>query len=128
MFETKGEIYFRSKERLVLNSLLEGSDNSVIALGGGTVCYGDLMQHLNQDQGVITLYLDATIDTLSERLFSQVHTRPLISHITDKKVLTDFIRKHLFERNFYYHQAQHKISVDQKPVQQIVREIVALLF
>jgi shikimate kinase len=57
-----------------------------------------------------------------------VHTRPLISHITDKKVLTDFIRKHLFERNFYYHQAQHKITVDQKPVQQIVREIVALLF
>jgi len=128
LFETKGELYFRSKERLVLNSLLEGSDNSVIALGGGTVCYGDLMQHLKQNQGVITLYLDATIDTLSERLISQVHTRPLISHITDKKVLTDFIRKHLFERNFYYHQAQHKISVDQKPVQQIVREIVALLF
>ena len=128
LFETKGEYYFRTKERLILNSLLDECNNSVIALGGGTPCYGDLMKHLNQNQGVITLYLDAKIDILSERLFSQVHTRPLISHITDKKELTDFISKHLFERNFYYHQSNYKISVDQKSVQEIVREIVALLF
>jgi shikimate kinase len=57
-----------------------------------------------------------------------LQTRPLISHISDKEVLNDFIRKHLFERSFYYQQAHHKIRVDQKPVQQIVEEIVALLF
>lgn len=128
LFETKGEIYFRSKERLVLNSLLEGTDNLVLALGGGTPCYGDLMQKLTQSPGVVTIFLGAEIDTLTNRLFSQMHTRPLISHISDKEVLSDFVRKHLFERNFYYHQAHYKIKVDQKPVQEIVREIVALLF
>ncbi|MDB9827974.1 shikimate kinase [Flavobacteriaceae bacterium] len=128
LFETKGELYFRSKERLVLNTILEGSENVVLALGGGTPCYGDLMQKLTQTSGVITIYLGAEIDTLTNRLYSQLQTRPLISHISDKKVLNDFIRKHLFERSFYYQQAHHKIMVDQKPVQQIVEEIVALLF
>jgi shikimate kinase len=61
-------------------------------------------------------------------LFLQLQTRPLISHISDKEVLRDFIRKHLFERGFYYQQAHYKIAVDQKSVQEIVREIVALLF
>jgi len=128
LFKTKGELYFRSKERLVLDSLLEGSENLVLALGGGTPCYGDLIQKLTHTPGVVTIYLGAEIDTLTNRLFSQMHTRPLISHISDKEVLSDFIRKHLFERNFYYQQAHYKIKVDQKPVQEIVREIVALLF
>jgi shikimate kinase len=128
LFKTKGEIYFREKEALVLHRLLKGSDSVVLALGGGTPCYGDLMQKLTQQEGVVTIYLDAKIETLTNRLFSQMHTRPLISHISDKEVLTDFVRKHLFERNFYYHQAHYKISVDQKSVEEIAQEIVARLF
>ena len=128
LFETKGELYFRSKERLVLDSLLKGTDTLVLALGGGTPCYGDLMRKLTQSPGVVTIYLGAEVDTLTNRLFSQMQSRPLISHISDKEVLNDFVRKHLFERNFYYQQAHYKIKVDQKPVQEIVREIVALLF
>ena len=128
LFENKGELYFRSKEKHVLNSLLDSTQNMVLALGGGTPCYGDVMQKLISTKEVIAIYLGAEIDTLTHRLFSQVQTRPLISHISDKEVLRDFIRKHLFERSLYYHQAHHKIAVDQKPVQEIVREIVALLF
>mgnify|MGYP001104490755 FL=1 len=128
LFENKGELYFRSKEGLVLNSLLKGSENVVLALGGGTPCYGDVMQKLTHTQDVLTIYLNTKIDTLTNRLFLQLQTRPLISHISDKEVLRDFIRKHLFERGFYYQQAHYKIAVDQKSVQEIVREIVALLF
>ena len=128
LFETKGELYFRSKEKAVLNSLLDSTQDMVLALGGGTPCYGDVMQKLTSTKEVITIYLGAEIDTLTHRLFSQLQTRPLISHISDKEVLRDFIRKHLFERSFYYHQAHYKIAVDQKPVQEIAREIVALLF
>ena len=128
LFENKGELYFRSKEGLVLNSLLKGSENVVLALGGGTPCYGDVMQKLTHTQDVLTIYLNTKIDTLTNRLFLQLQTRPLISHISDKEVLRDFIRKHLFERGFYYQQAHYKIAVDQKSVQEIVREIMALLF
>ena len=128
LFENKGELYFRSKEGLVLNSLIKGSENVVLALGGGTPCYGDVMQKLTHTQDVLTIYLNTKIDTLTNRLFLQLQTRPLISHISDKEVLRDFIRKHLFERGFYYQQAHYKIAVDQKSVQEIVREIVALLF
>ena len=91
LFETKGELYFRSKEGLVLNSLLKGSENVVLALGGGTPCYGDVMQKLTHTQDVLTIYLGSTkIDTLTNRLFLQLQTRPLISHISDKEVLTRF--------------------------------------
>ena len=128
LFENKGELYFRSKEKHVLNSLLDSTQDMVLALGGGTPCYGDLMRKLTQSPGVVTIYLGAEVDTLTNRLFPQMQTRPLISHISDKEVLNDFVRKHLFERNFYYQQAHYKIKVDQKPVQEIVREIVALLF
>jgi shikimate kinase len=128
LFENKGELYFRSKEGLVLNSILKDSEDVVLALGGGTPCYGNVMQKLTHTQDVLTIYLNTEIDTLTNRLFLQLQTRPLISHISDKEVLRDFIRKHLFERGFYYHQAHYKIAVDKKSVQEIVREIVALLF
>jgi shikimate kinase len=128
LFENNGELYFRSKEGLVLNSILKDSEDVVLALGGGTPCYGNVMQKLTHTQDVLTIYLNTEIDTLTNRLFLQLQTRPLISHISDKEVLRDFIHKHLFERGFYYQQAHYKIAVDQKSVQEIVREIVALLF
>ena len=50
LFETKGELYFRSKEKAVLNSLLDSPQDVVLALGGGTPCYGDVMQKLTNTQ------------------------------------------------------------------------------
>ena len=41
--------------------------------------------------------------------------------------LKDFINKHLFDRNFYYHQATKIVTVDDKSVEQIADEIKALL-
>ncbi|MFT4942378.1 MAG: shikimate kinase [Patiriisocius sp.] len=128
LFETKGEIYFRTKEHALLTSLLEKKQDTVLALGGGTPCYSGIMQQLIDTPDVISIYLSATLETLTTRLFLEKETRPLISHISEKDMLNDFLRKHLFERSFYYNQAKHKIAVDEKSLEEIVAALVTSLF
>ncbi|MDD3723627.1 MAG: shikimate kinase, partial [Lutibacter sp.] len=41
IFETKGEIYFRKIEGIYLQELLNSKESTVISLGGGTPCYGN---------------------------------------------------------------------------------------
>jgi shikimate kinase len=128
LFKTKGEIYFRSKEHALLTSLLEKKQDAVLALGGGTPCYSGIMRQLKDTPDVVSIYLSATSETLTTRLFLEKETRPLISHISEKDMLNDFLRKHLFERSFYYNQAKHKIAVDEKSIHEIVAAVVTSLF
>lgn len=128
LFKDKGEIYFRKKEQSTLNNLIAKPGNYIIATGGGTPCYGNMMQRLLEDKNVKTVYLKASIATLTKRLYKEKDSRPLISHLKTEELLNDFIRKHLFERNFYYLQAKHTITVDDKRIPTITEEIVATLF
>ena len=128
IFQSKGEIYFRKREREVLENLLSQEDNIILSLGGGTPCLGDTMEMLVANPDVNTIYLKASNEVLTNRLFVNKEERPLISHIPTKSDLNDFVRKHLFERNFYYNQASQKISIDDKDEKSIVAEIVAKLY
>ncbi len=127
IFKSKGEIFFRKTEYEVLLKLLEAKDNYVLALGGGTPCYGNVMQEVKNRKDVVTIFLHVPIAALTERLFPERNKRPLISHLETKEVLNDFIRKHIFERTFYYNQATRKVQAD-AAVDTIVSEIVLPLF
>lgn len=125
-FKQKGEIFFRKHENLHLNKLLD-LDNYVVALGGGTPCYGDNMSRLTDAKNAKVIYLKASVDTLTDRLYKEKTNRPLISHLENKDVLNDFIRKHLFERNYYYNQAHAVINIDQLTPQEVADKLVELL-
>ena len=125
LFQTKGEIYFRKKENEVLKTFLDKKENFVLSLGGGTPCYFN-NHELLQREGVFSIYLKASVDTLVNRLINEKSKRPLL-HNQDEVSLKDFINKHLFDRNFYYHQATKVVNLDNKSVEQIVNEIEALL-
>ena len=60
------------------------------------------------------------------RLSNEKAERPLIASIPDEE-LPEFIGKHLFERSFYYNQANHVIDCDHKSVEEIAIEIESLL-
>ena len=120
IFKTKGEVYFRKIETQYLNQLLNENLYQLIALGGGTPCFGKNMELLLAEASVF--YLSASIQTLTERLLPEKTKRPLISSLSDKD-LPEFIAKHLFERNTYYRQAQTIINVDEKSIEQIATEI-----
>ena len=127
IFKTKGEIYFRKKETEYLKKLISSSENLVLALGGGTPCYGENIDVLTSHLKVALFYLKLSIPLLAERLFKEREKRPLINHLNSEDELLEFIGKHLFERVHYYNQAKYTISTDNKPQQAVVECILTHL-
>lgn len=123
IFEKKGEVFFRRKEREMLEEILLSDDSLVISLGGGTPCYGDNLELIKGTENAITFYLKLKVENLTRRLFQEKDHRPMISHLKDKEKLEEFIRKHLFERGFYYNQSDHIINCDSRPAEDIIEEI-----
>jgi shikimate kinase len=125
IFEDHGEIYFRKLERTFFVELLNIPEKMIIGLGGGTPCYANNHELLNKD-GVTSIYLKASIDTLFNRLVANKSKRPLIADKSEEE-MREFIAKHLFDRSFYYNHAQHKVSVDGKSIEETVNDILNLL-
>ena len=82
------------------------------------------MDLLKTDKNCITVYLNSSINTLTNRIYKEKSKRPLISHLTTKEELKDFIAKHLFERSFYYNQSSNKVITDGLSVEGVVSEIM----
>lgn len=125
IFETQGEVYFRKLEHEVFVELLNSPDNMIIGLGGGTPCYANNHELLIRED-VISIYLKASIETLFDRLVTNKSKRPLIADKSEDE-MKEFIAKHLFDRSFYYNQAQHKVIVDNKTIDETVADIVEIL-
>ena len=125
IFETKGEIYFRKIEHQIFTELIKNDESMVLSLGGGTPCYAGNHFLLN-GEGVTSIYLKASIETLYDRLSGAKSSRPLLSEM-EKEEMKEFIAKHLFDRSFYYNQATIKLSVDGKDTVAIVKELEDLL-
>lgn len=128
LFAAKGEIFFRKTEAEILRTLIATDGTMVLATGGGTPCYAQNMDFLLKKEDCRTIYLKASIPTLTERLFEERHHRPLIAHLEQYDQLVEFIGKHLFERAFFYNQSEQIINTDGKDVDEVVKEIVATLF
>lgn len=126
IFETKGELYFRKLERSVLLELLQKQPPSIIALGGGTPCYFDNMEKIISSPHEV-VYLNVSIPVLAERLKKEKKQRPLIAHLENDDQLTEFVGKHLFERNSFYRKAKLIIDVNQMTSEQLVGAILAKL-
>ena len=123
IFEKKGEIYFRRIEGTYLNELLTSEGALILALGGGTPCYGNNMELIKEK--ATSVYLRGSIPTLSKRLTNERSKRPLIASLEPEQ-LTEYIAKHLFERRAYYEQADHIIAIDNKTPHEIMKEIKAI--
>lgn len=123
IFSTRGELFFRVLETEVLKDVLDEPAELVVSLGGGTPCYGNNLELIKKTEGALTVYLKASVDFLTNRLFHEKETRPVISHLETYEVLEDFIRKHLFERSYYYNQADIIINVENKTPDTISKEL-----
>jgi len=125
IFENFGEIHFRKLEHKYFLELLNTPEKNIIGLGGGTPCYANNHELLIGDN-VVSIYLKASVETLFERLVSNKSKRPLIADKSEEE-MKEFIAKHLFDRNFYYNHAQHKVTVDDKTIEETVNDILNLL-
>jgi len=102
LFEEKGEAWFRQKETGTLKTLAAKS-NCIIACGGGTPCFNDNMDWMN-DNGT-TVYLKASPGEIFERVITEQEKRPLIKDLSSKDLL-HFITQKLQERERYYSRAK----------------------
>jgi shikimate kinase len=125
LFFDKGEIYFRKLEHQMLSDLFQNQDSFILSLGGGTPCYSNNHEFLNMEN-VISIYLNASVETLYERLHNSNSERPLIANKSPED-MKEFIAKNLFDRSYYYNQAQYKINVDGKSTEEIIAEIEIIL-
>jgi shikimate kinase len=103
LFEKKGEAYFREKESVYLRNIPEDK-SYIISTGGGTPCFFDNMEFMNQTG--LTVYLQLTPEQLFSRLKSQREKRPLISSKKDDRELFQYIIDKLNEREGYYQKAR----------------------
>ncbi|MGC6470749.1 MAG: shikimate kinase [Flavobacteriales bacterium] len=102
IFESDGEDYFRKLERVYLHRIID-SENTVISTGGGTPCFFDNMEQMNEYGK--TIYINMHPKALIPRLQKSEEFRPLIAGLEGEKLL-DYIYKTLREREIYYHKAQ----------------------
>lgn len=125
LFNDQGEIYFRKIESKILREHLNQNQAMVLSLGGGTPCYANNHELLKAED-VSSIFLKTSVDILLERLQDEKQNRPLIAQLTDEQ-LKDYINKHLFDRNYYYHQSKHIVTTDHKSTETIALEILNLL-
>ena len=125
-FRSRTSIYFRKIEATSVKELCSKNDSLILALGGGTPCYSDTMAYLINHPKVVTVMLNTSVANLTTRLETKKSKRPLISALKNGE-LQEFIAKHLFERSFFYSQAEVSVLTDNLNQQQVVERIVTEL-
>ncbi|AUC84357.1 shikimate kinase [Polaribacter sp. ALD11] len=125
IFKIKGEIYFRRIENTYLQEILNSKGNFVLSLGGGTPCYANNMELINNSEAK-SIYIKASISTLVTRLIKEKSKRPLVASLENEKI-TEFVAKHLFERRFFYEQAEIVMNTEDKSIEEIVKETIIIL-
>lgn len=107
IFDERGEEGFRKIEHNMLHEVAEFED-VVISCGGGTPCFYDNMDYMNQQAE--TVYLKADPDVLYMHLKMGKGVRPLLLNKTPEEVQA-FIREQLAQREAFYSRAKHTLDV-----------------
>ena len=107
IFAERGEEGFRKIEHNMLHEVAEFED-VIISCGGGTPCFFDNMDYLNQQGQVV--YLKADPEVLYKHLLMGKGDRPLLKNKTPEELIT-FIREQLEKREPYYSKAHYTLDV-----------------
>ena len=94
-------------EHNALKKLIDKKNNLVIACGGGTPCYYNNMELMNNNGN--TVYIKMSADALVKRLLTAKDKRPLIENKTEQELKT-FVNRQLEKREDMYHQAQYIVK------------------
>lgn len=105
-FAASGEQAFREWESKTLKTFPYPMD-AVVATGGGTPCFFDNMDWMNQEGE--TIYIDMPPLALARRLENGKAKRPLLKDLNQVEIV-DFIVRKLEERAPFYSRAKHRVN------------------
>ena len=106
IFAKEGEEYFWKREREILHEICNEADEFVLATGGGTPCFFDNMDYMNQ--AGTTVFLNTSPLVIVDRLKRQRADRPLLAMYSDDE-LEFFVREHLESRLSFYLKAKEQV-------------------
>ena len=107
IFAERGEEGFRKIEYNMLHEVAEFED-VIISCGGGTPCFFDNMDYLNQQGQVV--YLKAEPEVLYKHLLMAKVERPLLKGKSEEELLK-FIKEQIEKRESYYTKARYTLDV-----------------
>ena len=107
IFEELGEEGFRKIEHNMLHEVAEFED-VIISCGGGTPCFFDNIDYMNQQAQVV--YLHCTPEVLHGHLLMGRVERPLIKGKSPEELIS-FIKEQLATREQYYTKARYTLDV-----------------
>ena len=123
-FKKYDEPLYRKLETQILHDTLQ-YDNAVIATGGGTPCFNDNMEWMNQHG--YTVFLKISPQSAVVRLSQSKVRRPKV-HGKSIEELEAFIAKNYAERLPYYEQAQLTVKGEDLDLESLVEKIKKLNF
>ena len=115
IFEQSGEDYFRDIEAKTLRSIHK--EHMVIATGGGTPCFNNNIQYINEHG--TSVYLRANPGLIFQRIYRSADKRPLLKGMYDEQ-LREFIKQKMDEREPFYMQAHHVFEIPLQSVESLV--------
>lgn len=110
IFKKYGESFFRKEESEQLHKFGDGSDDFVMATGGGVPVFFDNMKFMNQRGR--TIFLDVPAREISQRILkTKLEERPLLrnTHPDELKDQIEFMRS---QRITFYQQAHIRLAND----------------
>ena len=100
----KGESYFREIENKNLNLVLNRNNNFIFATGGGTPCFSNNLDLLNEFG--LTIYLKIKPKKLYNFLIKNNYNRPIFNSF---KTIEDFFNNFNYREKFYL---KSKVIID----------------
>lgn len=124
IFSDQGESHFRILESKAIKQI--NQENLVISCGGGTPCFHDNMEFMNQNG--TTIYLDVQPQILASRLINSKNQRPLLANLNESEIANKLsILK--AQREAFYNKANLKIinvSYGSKQISDLVAKLKTL--
>lgn len=118
-FNKYDEPLYRKLESEVLKAT-ESLDHVVVSTGGGTACFFDNMDWMNQHG--LTVFLRISPQAAVDRVIHSRHKRPLVEGKSEEE-LTEFVNQHYASRLPFYEQARIIVKSEDLDLDALIRQI-----
>lgn len=122
-FNKYDEPLYRKLESEVLKAT-ESLDHVVVSTGGGTACFFDNMDWMNQHG--LTVFLRISPQAAVDRVIHSRHKRPLVEGKSEEE-LTEFVNQHYASRLPFYEQARITVKSEDFDIESLMEAIKDIL-
>ena len=117
IFGFYGENYFRELEQDIIIKIINNNIKSVISLGGGS--FLNIKIRENIQKLCISVWLNADIDIIYDRISNSKNIRPVLSKLKNKSDLESLLNK----RNLIYKEADIKIDINNLSKNSLIEKV-----